>query len=70
MSTLSASPNSSPIQTDPDVLGGQPFIAGTRLSVSLIQSLKAVGWSRAEMLDIYPYLTDAELDAALGYKLS
>lgn len=70
MSTASATPSAAPIQTDPDILGGQPFIAGTRLSVSLIQSLKAVGWSRADMLDIYPYLTDAELDAALEYKLS
>jgi uncharacterized protein (DUF433 family) len=68
MNTASAPSPTSLIFSDSSILGGLPHIRGTRLSVSLMQSLAAVGWSHAEMLDIYPYLTEAELAAALNYQ--
>lgn len=60
--------NASGIATDPDILAGKPHVEGTRLSVDFLQSLLATGWSRDNILDTYPYLKAAELDAALNYK--
>lgn len=58
----------SPIQTDPNVLGGKPFVRGTRLGVDYLQGLLATGWSREAIQEVYPYVPAADLDAALSYQ--
>ena len=53
--------------TDPAVCSGKPHIAGTRLPVEVLQGLHATGWSRQNILETYPYLTPAQVDAALSH---
>ena len=52
---------------DPDILVGKPVIKGTRLSVEFIIDLLAQGWSEAEILQNYPGLTQADIQACLHY---
>ena len=61
--------NPARIQIDPLILTGKPFIAGTRLSVDFIQGLVKNGWNVATLVDIYPYLTSEDIQAALDYKI-
>ncbi len=55
------------IVIDPQVMGGKPCIRGTRVTVSTV--LRALGEvnSKEELLALYPYLTRADIDAALEY---
>lgn len=55
------------IVADPDVLVGKPIVRGTRLSVEFIIGLLAERWSREEILDNYPSLTDDDITACLNY---
>lgn len=55
------------ITSDPEVLGGKPCVAGTRLAVAFILELLAGGASREEVLEAYPQLTEEGLAAALHY---
>ena len=55
------------IVADPTVLVGKPVVRGTRLSVEFIIGLLADGWSRKEILDEYPSLTDDDITACLNY---
>ena len=55
------------IVADPDILGGKPRVAGTRLSVDFILELFASGASHADVLDAYPQLTPDALSAALAF---
>ena len=55
------------IVADPKVLVGKPVVRGTRLSVEFIIGLLAEGWSRKEILDEYPSLTDDDITACLNY---
>lgn len=55
------------ISTVPEVCGGRPCIKGTRMRVSDIVDMLAAGATRAEILGDFPYLTDADLSAALAY---
>ena len=45
------------ISTDPDILGGKPCIAGTRISVQLILEQLALGDEVKDILDQYPHIT-------------
>lgn len=45
------------IKTNPDILMGQPVIAGTNLSVQFILSLLAKGKSDEEIMREYPNVT-------------
>ncbi len=60
--------DSTHIVIDPAVCNGKPHVKGTRLTVELLQGLHATGWSRDNILAIYPYLGEAEVDEALAYK--
>ncbi len=51
----------------PGVVGGEPVIKGTRISVSLIASWWRMGWSIQQILKAYPHLRLAEVCDALGY---
>lgn len=57
------------IVSTPEVLGGKPRIAGTRLSVQLILEELAQGKSTHELLEAYPTLTPEGLRAVFRYLL-
>ncbi len=50
-----------------EVRAGQPIIRGTRTAVVDILSLLAAGAPRTEILEDFPWLTGADVDAALAY---
>lgn len=55
------------IVADPRVLVGKPVIRGTRISVELILDLMANGWTEAEILDNYPHIARADIQACLAF---
>lgn len=55
------------IVTTPDTLFGRPRIAGTRIGVDFILDLMASGWSSERILDEYPQLEPADLQAAFAF---
>ncbi|HEY7093184.1 MAG TPA: DUF433 domain-containing protein [Ktedonobacterales bacterium] len=61
---------SSLITADPEILGGKPVIAGTRISVQLILEKLRDGWSIQDLLEDYPHLTREQIIAAIAYAAS
>jgi uncharacterized protein (DUF433 family) len=55
------------IHSDPDILVGKPVVKGTRLSVEFLLGLFAAGWTREQVLDNYPTLTQEALQAAFAF---
>lgn len=55
------------ISVDPGILVGKPVIKGTRLAVEFIVELLAENWSHDDILKSYPFLTVADIQAALHY---
>jgi uncharacterized protein (DUF433 family) len=55
------------IVVDPAVLCGKPVIRGTRLTVEFIVDLMAQGWTVEQLIDNYPGLTRADIQACLAY---
>ncbi|WP_295393185.1 DUF433 domain-containing protein [uncultured Thiodictyon sp.] len=55
------------ITTRPDVFGGKPIIRDLRISVELVLSLLAQGESYDEILDDYPGMDQADINACLAY---
>ena len=55
------------ITHEPAIMGGKPCIRGLRVTVSTILGLLATGQSRERILQAYPYLQAADIDAALSY---
>lgn len=55
------------ITTRPDVFGGKPIVRDLRISVELILSLLAQGESIDSILDDYPGLDRADINACLAY---
>lgn len=55
------------ITHSPGVMGGKPCIRSLRVTVGTIVGLLASGESRERILQAYPYLEPADLDAALAY---
>ena len=55
------------IHVDAAICGGRPHIRTTRVRVSDILDLLASGVSRSEILADYPYLSEADLSAALAF---
>ncbi|MDI6767350.1 MAG: DUF433 domain-containing protein [Bacteroidota bacterium] len=55
------------ITSDPKICGGEPCIANTRISVSVILSHLAAGESADEILKQFPRLTREDILAALDY---
>lgn len=56
------------IVSTPCALAGKPRINGTRLSVAFVLERLADGWSNEDVLDSYPALTLADIQAAIAYK--
>jgi uncharacterized protein (DUF433 family) len=55
------------ITIDPKVLVGKPVVKGTRVSVELVVDMLARGWTHAEILEEYPFLTGDDILACLSY---
>jgi uncharacterized protein (DUF433 family) len=55
------------IVTDPDVVGGQARVRGTRIPVSVILDCLAAGLSEDQILRQYPTLTVEGVRAAAAY---
>lgn len=55
------------IAQDPDILGGKPIIAGTRMSVESILELLSSGMEIKEILVEYPFLKKEQVQAAIDY---
>ncbi len=55
------------IEINPDVMLGKPVIRGTRLPVELILRKLSEGATETDLLDAYPRLTRADIQAALAY---
>lgn len=55
------------IVIDPAVLVGKPTVRGTRISVEWVVDLLAAGWSVEQILENYPQLTRADIQACLSY---
>jgi uncharacterized protein (DUF433 family) len=55
------------IHSDPRIMGGQPVIAGTRVTVALILREIARGANADEIVDQYPHLTKEDVRAAVLY---
>jgi uncharacterized protein (DUF433 family) len=53
------------ITFDPEVCGGRPCIR--RMRIRRLRRARPAGESRQDILDDYPYLEDADIDAALEY---
>jgi uncharacterized protein (DUF433 family) len=55
------------ITRNPAVMGGKPCIRGMRVTVGMITGMIAAGHSREDILQLYPYLEDGDITAALTY---
>ena len=55
------------IEINPDVMLGKPVIRGTRIPVELILRKLGEGATEDDLLDAYPRLTRADIQAALTY---
>jgi uncharacterized protein (DUF433 family) len=55
------------IVIDPEVLVGKPVVKGTRLAVEFIIDLLAQRWSEADILENYPGVSHAGIQACLKY---
>lgn len=58
------------IITDPEILGGKPVVAGTRISVELILTRLGEGRSVGDIVTEYPHLTREQVTAAIDYARS
>lgn len=55
------------IAIDPDVCGGRPVVAGTRMRVIDVLQMLAGGASAAEIADDFPYISEEDVRAVLTY---
>ena len=55
------------IERTPGTMGGKPRIRGTRVTVGTLVGLLGAGRSMEEVLQAYPYVERADVEAALQY---
>lgn len=55
------------ISIDPDIMGGKACIAGARVPVHIILGHLGSGATARDLLDGYPFLTQADIQAAMAY---
>jgi uncharacterized protein (DUF433 family) len=65
--TLKLPQRKSRVARHPEILGGKPVIAGTRIPVRLILDHLAEGYMPEEIIVEYPVLTRADIHAALRF---
>ena len=57
------------ISVDPDIQGGYPVIAGSRVTVDAVVGMWEDGFGVEDILDEFPDLTAEDVDDALAYDL-
>lgn len=55
------------IAAEPGKMGGKPVIRGRRITPAMVLKMLAGGATRAEVLEAYPVLDTADVDACLLY---
>ena len=55
------------ITINPNMMGGKACIRGMRVTVGAITGLVASGVSFQEILELYPYIEEEDIKAALTY---
>ena len=55
------------IEVNPAIMQGKPVIRGTRITVELILRKVSEGADQAAVLEAYPHLTRADIQAAMAY---
>ena len=55
------------ITSDPEVMGGEPVVKNTRVSVSVIVGSMADGMTEEELLEAFPQITSEDIRACLKY---
>lgn len=55
------------ITFDTEVMGGKPCIRGMRVTAGTIVGLIAAGHSKDDILNLYPYLEQEDINEALSY---
>lgn len=55
------------IVSDPRIMGGQPVIRGTRITVALLLRELGRGATAAEIVDQYPHISPEDIQAAAAY---
>lgn len=55
------------ITVDPQRMHGRPCIRDLRITVADVLGLLSAGQSRESILEEYPYLEEADIDAVLAY---
>jgi len=55
------------IAINPDICNGRPVVRGTRIAVQTVLEFLAAGDSIEEVLEEYPTLTRADVQACLDY---
>jgi uncharacterized protein (DUF433 family) len=61
-------PRRNRIEMKPGVMRGKPVIRGTRIPVELILRKLAEGATTAELMDAYPSLKKADIEAAKAWQ--
>jgi len=65
--TSMVDPMNERISIKPDVCNGRPVVRGTRITVQTVLEFLAAGDSVEEVLEEYPKLTRADVQACLNY---
>ena len=55
------------VTSNPQIMGGEPCIRGTRIPVTLVLDWLASGESMEDILEEYPTLTEDDVRAAIAY---
>jgi uncharacterized protein (DUF433 family) len=55
------------ISINPDICNGRPVVSGTRVAAQTVLEFLAAGDSIEDVLEEYPSLTRADVQACLGY---
>ncbi len=55
------------ITIDPGLMGGKPCIRGLRVTVGTVVRLVAAGQTKNEIIKLYPYLEEEDIQQALTY---
>ena len=55
------------IESNPNVMLGKPTIKGTRITVELLLTKMANGYTSDEILEMYPHLNRENIHAAIAY---
>lgn len=60
-------PDLTRITIEPQVMGGKPCIRGMRVTVGTLTGLVASGVSFQKIMELYPYIEEEDIKAALSY---